>query len=229
MRKYLYIGLLVAYIVFPLGVLLTCLLGYRFSLFHYPTCSILLAVISILSVLFLLKANPSGKAQKIILRLLPVLALANWLLYLYFSLSVLVCVCMLICFICTLILSIKSTTSTAWKIIGIIVSALLTVCMFLFSFFVLLFGSIGQSTVISTIPSPDGKFYAEVVDVDQGALGGDTVVNVYEDRGVDLLVFSIEKAPQTVYIGPWREYENMPVYWKSDTCLIIHSTEYPIQ
>ena len=225
-RNDLYIGLLVAYIFFPLSVLLTSLCGYRLSLFHYPTCSIILTGITILSVLLLLKTDPHGKAQKILLRFLPILALTNWGLYLYFSLSVLVCVCMLICFICTLILSIKSATSTAKKIIGIIISVVLIVFIFFCSFLLLLFGSIGQSTVISTVPSPDGKLYAEVVDVDQGALGGDTVVRVHEDRGVDLLIFSIEKAPQTVYIGQWREYENMPVYWKSNTCLIIHSTEY---
>ena len=72
-------------------------------------------------------------------------------------------------------------------------------------------------------------YYAEVIDSDQGALGGDTLVNVYKKGELNIFIFKIKKKPQRVYLGEWGEYKNMQIYWKNENCLIINSTEYKIE
>ncbi len=93
----------------------------------------------------------------------------------------------------------------------------------------LTFGNIGQNTVVKTVSSPSGKYYAQVIDSDQGALGGDTHVDVYQECGINALLFRIEKNPRRVYFGDWGEYENMKIYWKDDNCLVINSVEYEME
>ena len=89
--------------------------------------------------------------------------------------------------------------------------------------------SIGQNTVVQIVESPSGKYYAQVIDSDQGALGGDTLVDVDEKSGINVILFKIEKKPQRVYSGDWGECNDMQIDWKDDDCLIIHSTEYQIR
>lgn len=93
----------------------------------------------------------------------------------------------------------------------------------------LTFGNIGQNTVVKNIESPNGNFYAQVIDSDQGAFGGDTLVNVYEKREIDTFIFKLKDKPQRVYLGEWREYESMHISWKYDKCLVINSVEYEIE
>ncbi len=93
----------------------------------------------------------------------------------------------------------------------------------------LIFGNIGQNTIVKNIESPNGSFHAQVIDSDQGALGGDTLVNVYEKREMDTFIFKLKDKPQRVYLGEWREYESMYISWKDDKCLVINSVEYEIE
>ena len=98
-----------------------------------------------------------------------------------------------------------------------------------FSFIALIFGDIGQNTVVQTVESPNGKYYAQVIDSDQGALGGDTFVDVYERGKINAILFQIENEPQRIYSGDWGEFKNMQIHWKDDNCLVINSVEYEIE
>lgn len=72
------------------------------------------------------------------------------------------------------------------------------------------------------------NYYAQVIASNQGALGGDTLVDVYQNSGVNinLLFLKIYKKPQRVYIGEWGEFENMEIHWQSESCLVIDDEEY---
>ncbi len=115
------------------------------------------------------------------------------------------------------------------KIIALVLSALMVLPIGFISFIFLIFGNIGQNTVVQTIESPSGEYYAQVIDSDQGALGGDTLVDVYKNGGINAIIFKIEKKPQRVYFGDWGEFKNMQIYWESDDCLVINSVEYSIE
>ena len=73
------------------------------------------------------------------------------------------------------------------------------------------------------------RICAQVIDSDQGALGGNTIVDVDEKGSFNLLLFRIEKKPQRVYLGEWGEYEGMQIHWKDDDCLVINSVEYELE
>ena len=105
----------------------------------------------------------------------------------------------------------------------------LSVPFLIISLTVAAFGNIGINTVIDRIHSPDETYYAEIVDSDQGALGGDTIVYVYKSRKLNLFVMTISKTPKRVYLGEWKEYETMQIEWKSESCLLIDSEEYSIE
>ena len=88
---------------------------------------------------------------------------------------------------------------------------------------------IGQTTVVQTLPSPEGTHYAELIDDDQGALGGATVVNVYTPSAkIDLFFLQISKDPQQVYYGDWGKFENMKLEWESETVLLINGAPHEI-
>ena len=89
-------------------------------------------------------------------------------------------------------------------------------------------GDFCQITVVNTVPGPDGKCWVEVVDNDQGALGGATVVRLCEDRGLNCFVFETEKMPEILYVGEWMEYVDLDVYWKDNDTVVVGTNEYNV-
>lgn len=111
------------------------------------------------------------------------------------------------------------------KKIAIILGSILGMLLVLFlgfAFFIkLAFGPMWNNTVVDTVHSPENTYYAEVIDSSQGAMGGNTFVDVHKTEG--------KGSPQRVYSGDWGEYEDMEIYWKDDTCLVINGVEYEIE
>ena len=88
----------------------------------------------------------------------------------------------------------------------------------------------GQNTVVQSAESPNGAYRAELIDSDQGALGGDTLVEVhYLHDEVDAFIFLFRRTPNRVYRGDWGEFENIKISWKSDNELKINNKVYLIE
>ena len=88
----------------------------------------------------------------------------------------------------------------------------------------------GSNTVTQTVISPEGGYRAEVLDSDQGALGGDTIVRVYDtQKQWDTIVFLVRKKPQVVYWGDWGEFETMKLQWESEQILLINGRAYEVE
>ena len=94
-----------------------------------------------------------------------------------------------------------------------------------FVLFVLSLRGLSQNTVVQTLDSPNGTYFAQVIDSDQGAMGGATIVEVYQSNSF----LGRHKKVDRVYTGRYGEYKTMEIYWKDDTCLVINGTEYPIK
>lgn len=86
--------------------------------------------------------------------------------------------------------------------------------------------SLGKTEVTQTVYSPDGKHYAEVINADGGATGGDTLVRVYRAGILDLGFIRIASAFDTVYTGEWYEYMEIRIEWKDNETLLINGEEY---
>lgn len=82
-------------------------------------------------------------------------------------------------------------------------------------------GDLAENTVVKTLESPDGTYIAQVISSDQGAMGGNTLVEVYP-KGKP-------RQKQRVHMGEWGEHSTMEICWKTDTCLVINGVEYPIE
>lgn len=109
--------------------------------------------------------------------------------------------------------------------ISLSLSALLLIPLLLLAFGSLFFGGIGQRRVVRQVPSPDGSLLAEIVEDDQGALGGATLVELCP-RGWDGK-WGVRLSRQ-IWFGPWGEHDNLELRWKDAGCLVIQGRDYPI-
>lgn len=214
----------------PLGVLLSSLSGRTFELSDYPVFAILTALLSVSSVISSVVSGNDFKSKivEILLSLSVPLSLINAVLYIIECGKISVIASMFICFLCCFILALKHSKPFALKIIALTLSGLMVLPACFFTSILLTIGNIGQNTIVRTVESPNGKYHAEVIDSDQGALGGNTIINIRKNDDIDLFAFKIKTKPHSVYCGKYGEYKDMQIYWKNDNCIIINSAEYEI-
>lgn len=211
--------------------MLTALFGYSFDLGNYSVFAICTAIVSLFITVLVLSGKLDGisKAGKVLFALLPFLSTANAAFCIFKCSSgtdeIVVAICMFACTVFAFIQAVKLGKPVAVKAVSIALSAI-SILPVLFALALI---EIGSDTVTQSLVSPQGGYYAEVVAVNQGALGGDTVVYVYENKGVDLLAFRIYKSPERIYMGEWGEFEDMNIYWKDEQCLVINSAEYSVK
>lgn len=217
-------------IILPVGTLATVCFGYRFELASITAFAVVIAVLSVCAVVLnrVYPLETDNKAIRIILSVIAPISLINSALFMLESHQISVIVSVSISAVCCSLLTVKHGKSDALKTTVLSLSALMALPVALFGLFILVFGNFGKNTVVKTVVSPNEKYYAQVIESDQGALGGDTFVDVC-NNGFDAIVFQINKKPQRVYKGGWGESEEMQIYWKDDSCLIINSTEYNIE
>lgn len=213
--------------LYPVGAVLCALFGYRFTLNCVAGYCAVFAVLALLVVLFF-KAPSEHRIDGVLMAILLPLSLVSALFYIAAVRSIVVVVSVLVTEVCCCILATKHGKPIALKIVALVLSALMVVPAGFLGFMTYFFAHIGRNTVVTTVESPSGKYYAEVVDSDQGALGGDTLVDVYESEKLNAILFTIEKKPQRVYFGDWGEFRDMEIYWKDDHRLVINSDEYEI-
>lgn len=204
-----------------LSLILYCF-GYTVSLFNYLIFSIIFALVFIASSLLISKHKITCKFAA----MLPLISLINMALYVFKSKSFAVFVFWAISFVYSVIIAEALCKSAKRKTATVIISTLLAVPVLIISFAIITFNRFGVNTVVEKIYSPKETYFAEIVDSDQGALGGDTIVYIRKNKKLNLFFLTVSKKPQRVYIGEWKEYETMQIYWKSEHCLIINSEEY---
>ena len=221
--------LLVPALFFSIGSLISVCFGYVFLVFNIVVFSLVLCGLSLcLAVLSYLNKEHSGflTCISVVLTLLLLVCTAFCIFnyshsaaYLGFAFSA----------ICCFISARNILKKPSPKIAFLILSGLIAIPVAMYAMITLIVGFPGgKLTVVQTVQSPNGKYYAEVIDADQGALGGATHVYVYE-RGIDAGIFKTEKKPQEVYWGKWGEFENMKIQWDEDDCLMINSGKYEIK
>ncbi len=217
--------------LYPLGVAIAACVGYSFELIGISAFAVVLAVLSV-SILVLdivVKSPLENNAMRVLSAVITPLSLINAVLCISECPRVWVVASVILSAGCCCRLTVKYGNPRALKIIALSLSALMILPICLFCLIELNFVNIAQNTVVKTVESPSGKYYAQVIDSDQGALGGDTLVDVYQDCEKNALIFKVDKKPQRVYSGDWGEFENMQIDWKDDNCLVINSVEYEIQ
>ena len=92
-----------------------------------------------------------------------------------------------------------------------------------------IFGAIGSDTTVQSLVSPDGRNIAELIDADEGALGGSTLVTVRPNFEGGFLVFRWAGISSTVYSGEWGEFNDIDIEWQDDETLLINGKKYRIK
>ncbi len=218
-------------VLYPAGFITAECLGYSFEIISISAFAVTVALLSVCTVLLncVYKSTPENKAVKILSAVMTTFSLINALLCILGCSEILVIVSALISVGCSVFLTVKHGKPLTLKIAALVLSALMVFPSIFLVYIASVFGVIAQNTVIQTIESPSGKYCAQVIDSDQGALGGSTFVDVCEKSGISLFVFKIEKKPERIYVGGYKEFENMQIYWKDGKCLIINSKECEIE
>lgn len=214
----------------PLLSLILYLCGYSVSLANYNFFAICLAVVFVFSAYCISKKEniETSKTIKIIAVFLPLLSVFNLAVYVFKSKSATVALCMVICIICGAVIAEKIIECKKAKVISVISSGLISAFAVIFSFITVFFAQFGENTVVKVVNSPSRTYYAEVVDIDEGTFGGETVVYVYRSKNINLKFLCIMKTPQRVYTGDWGEYKTMQLEWESENCLVIDEKEYTV-
>ena len=218
--------MLILLILYPLGVALSSAMGYTFELFNDTAYACMIAVVAVFTVVLSVK-NEKASYSKVLTVVAPI-SLITSVFFLLDVMSPWIVIILAICVGCCIYLSWISVRPKLLKVISLLLTSLLISPVGFLGFIALVFGGIGKNTVIQSVPSPNGTYYAELIDSDQGALGGDTLVDIHHSKRINALLFQIEKKAQRVYHGEWGEFEDMEIYWKDDNCLVINSKEYDV-
>ncbi len=222
--------LLFVLLLLPFGILLAYCLGYTVTLARPPAYGVVTALIA--AAVSALSIFGKQKAQNFLCGVLfafsPLLALFGALFYFIEQTSGWAAGFMLMCMGLCCFLAMRHGKTPSLKVVSIGFLAVLLVPAGYIGFVMSLFGNIGQVTVVRTLPSPEKTYYAEVIDDDQGALGGTTLVWVYEYGEIDLGILEITKKPRRIYRGDWGEYKTMEIYWGSEEWLVINGRRYGI-
>jgi len=216
-------------ILYPAGAIITSCLGYNFELISFSAFAIVIATLSVCIIVLdlICKNTAENKFTSVLLVVITPLSLINAVFYIIPHPQNSVIIGMILSVGCCCYLTIKHGKPLFLKTISLGLSVLMLFPIGFFGPIVFIVGNIAQSTVVRTVESPSGEYYAKVIDSSQGALGGNTFVDV-QQRGLNAVVFKIEKNPQRVYSGDWGESKYMHIYWKDDNCLVINSVEYEL-
>lgn len=201
--------------------------GYRTVVRAYPVQAVIFGIVfCLLCCRLMAKAGETKRSAAVLLALMVPLTALGLYFHMIQSRSIVVTGAAAVCAAFALAAMLKTVKPAVLKGISLVIFAALVLPAW---FIALVWFGFGQNTVVNTVTSPGGTYRAVVTDSDQGALGGDTFVDVYfENEKIDLLLLELEKAPLQVYTGPWGAFEGMFIYWEAENRLVINGSTYAI-
>ncbi len=211
----------------PVLLILSFFKNYDLIINYLAYFTIVILVI-ILNLIFVLKNYKIDKLNKIFSEILPITSLFN--LVCYSMISAKFSILLFASVIFSIYFLINCRINKYLKIIPLVIVSILFLPCSSIILITLTFGNFGSNTVVDEINSPDGQHILQIVDSDQGALGGDTIVKVYKNKNCDINLFVIflKKTPKIIYIGDWQEYKSMTVKWKNNHEVLINNKKYNI-
>lgn len=217
-------------IIFPLCKIIGFLTGYDFSLTNTWLSIVILAIISFLFTLLLYVTKAAvNKTNAVFSVLLPIFAAINGICFIVLTGWKPAVLFAIICWVCSMGILFKFGRPGVLKVVSAVISILLGLFLLFAAFIMLIFGSIGTVKVVREVPSPQNTYVAEVIDDNQGALGGNTIVQVQgKSKLINVVIGTFLKKPADVYYGRWGEFQTMQISWQDEQTLLINEKEYNI-
>lgn len=222
--------LLFLIVTVPITAAVSAIFGYRLTLLMPWVFAIAILVLTAATVMLsiIVKDDVDDRIVSIVFALLTPCALINTAFYVRSCGTLWLVASLLICVGCGY-LTFRRGKPLAMRAGSLVLTASLLLPMIFVCFLMLVAGRTQANTVVKTVDSPNGAYYAQVIDNDQGAMGGNTIVNVYPNKGIDTPAFKIQKKHHKVYVGEHDDYKTMDIHWKDNSCLVINSTEYSVK
>ncbi|MBP3284181.1 MAG: hypothetical protein J6M02_01635 [Clostridia bacterium] len=223
-------GILVfLYAFVPIGQLIGFSCGYDFEIFNNSVFTVFLAVVSVLlTVLLFVSKLPVSKLNGFLALLIMPLSLITGFCLLFSSTWRLTGVFVLVTCLSAFILLAKFAQPLVAQIIVTTFSCLVFNLLVFVACLSIFIGSFGCNTVVQTVASPQNRYVAKVIDSDQGALGGNTWVDIYENKSLNLLFCRFTKTPVRVYRGKWGEFQDMKISWNDEETIMINGKPYSV-
>lgn len=230
MKKHLYLRILLAMsLVFPLLLLLGECFGFEVIVRSWGMHGVVFTALFVfLSIRALRMEEESRTGSVLACFLFPASAIHALVWTVGFARFWLAAVLSLVWVILSVIIMVKNVRPLWVKLIAslpsvvILLPTLLAMLLLPFTW--------GYRGTVQTLTSPDRNYRAEVIDVNEGALGGATIVEVYDLRKqFDGIVFLLQKEPQIVYHGDWGKFKTMKLEWESEQVLLINGRSYEVE
>ena len=132
-------------------------------------------------------------------------------------------------FACSIILCRRLRRSIPLSLLKFILHGVPGAALVLLSLAAILFSGFGAEYTYPEQTSPDGKYIASAVIVDQGALGGDTVVRIYRAGELNLGLLKIRRPAAETHYSDWRRPDQFRMEWLDDHTLRVNGEEYRIE
>lgn len=199
--------------------------GYTIELFNDVVYEAIILGFSVCAVIlcFISKDKDYGAVTRFLFILLVPMSLINTGFLVFISDNFWVGILAWISTACFLILALVFGKPTRLKIILLSISAGIAVIVGLLT----MFSNFSEVNVKGTYTSPQGGYYAEKIEVDEGALGGSVIVKVYDNKGINLLLFKLKKIPRVVYSADYGSYISR-VEFHGEDLIAINYKEYEI-
>lgn len=228
-------ALLTLFMLLPAADVLASIAGYELTLFSYPICAgMLLAAAACLSIPLFKAGKKTGTAARVMLCALPFSALVSMAAYIESGYgseplwNFLILLIMAACFGLSVFLVVFCCRKNAVKLPCCLATGVPALVLAFIGLIGVFAAGFGEDTVVETKESPDGSLIAELIDDDQGALGGNTLVYVRRNSGCDLGVVRLRAKAHEVYCGRWGEFYDMALEWKDSETLWINGKEYKV-
>ena len=108
--------------------------------------------------------------------------------------------------------------------IAVVMTILVILIFGFFSFVAVLFADFGETEVREVYVSPDGAYFAKTVSYCEGAMGGDTVVEIEKTKQIPLISGTIVWRNTKLWVGDWGYTPE--VEWTDENTLVIDGQEY---
>lgn len=215
--------LVILYAIIPILKIVAIIFKYDFTLTSYALSLLVLTVITIAVLIGLVITKITlSKTQSNLTALLLPLSVINSILITSQDDWVVTPYLAFLCIVTTAILTAKFIYIKYLKTICIVITSILTILLLCAAFFASIISGLSVDKIIKTVPSPQNTYIANVIQNGQGAMGGNTYVEVSNNKKViNLLFCKFSKKPSRVYEGELSEIDSITISWENDNTLII--------
>ncbi len=217
------------FLLVPICSMVAFIFGYDFHLYHGSITVLVMTALLVAAIagMHWLNVQPKSWGKVFAALLLPVLIFHA---FFFLAKDWLTFVCIAVSLGCGVVIFVQYANPRPWKIACGIAATLLVILLAFVLLTTSLLQGFGSRTVVKTAVSPGQAYEARVIDANEGALGGHTIVEVQQINPViSIGIGQFVKQPVCVYTGQWGESDHMDLRWENDGILVVNGVPYQVE